>query len=153
MQSRAMKRARRTAVAVKDGAAILDFICKPSSKAALVALAKRGSPPVGAISAQLLQKFGSDVKLTPVKLFIGICVRAVLENEGFQVADKGVRLKDDPIFRTGSVYETVAQNRPESSDVLERVLASLSEADALWVARMLENSHPGILRKARTAEL
>src|SRR6476620_2437172 len=78
-------RARRTPVAVKDGAAILDFICKPRSKAALVALAKRCSPPVGAISAQLLQKFGPDVKLTPVKLFVGICVRAVLENEGFQV--------------------------------------------------------------------
>jgi hypothetical protein len=152
IRSRAMKRAWRTAVAVKDGAEILEFIAKPSSRASLVARAKHGSPPVGAISPQLLQKFGPDVKLTPVKLFIGTCVRAVLEEEGFRVSEKGVRLKNDEIFRTGSVYEPVAEDAPKSSkDLFETMLASLSEANALRVARLLEKSHPGILRKARTA--
>ena len=39
-----------------------------------------------------------------MKQSIGISVRAVLEEEGFHVIEKGVRLKKDPIFRTGSVY-------------------------------------------------
>jgi hypothetical protein len=153
MRSRAMKRAWRTAEAVKDGAAILEFISKPSSRVSLVARAKRGSPPVGAISTQLMEKFGANVKLTPVKLFIGTCVRAVLEEEGFRVAEKGVRLKNDEIFRTGSVYEPVVKDPPKSKDLFETMAASLSEADAVRAARILENFHPGVLRKARTAGL
>src|SRR3954454_4064172 len=119
MQSRAMKRAMRTAVAVKDGAEILDFISHPLVRASLIARAKRGSRPVGAISDRLLQKFGPDVKLTPVKLFVGLCVRALMEDAAFHGADKGLRQKHARIFRTGSVYEPVAKAPSKSRDLLE----------------------------------
>ena len=104
MESRSMKRARRTAVAVKDGPEILDYIAAPKSRGLLVSRAERGAPPVGAISESLLREFGRGVKLAPVKQFIGMCVRAVLEEEGYSVAEKGVRIKDDNVFSTGSVY-------------------------------------------------
>ena len=50
MESRSMKRARRTAVAVKDGPEILDYIAAPKSRGLLVSRAEQGAPPVGAIS-------------------------------------------------------------------------------------------------------
>lgn len=78
-------------------------------------------------------------------------MRAVLEEEGFRVAEKGVRLKADPIFRTGSVYEPVIKKQAKAKDLLETMLAVLTEAQAVQMAGMLEVSHPGILRKAMSA--
>jgi hypothetical protein len=146
--SRAMKRALRTAPAVRKGQEMLEIVAKPKTRALLASHAKRGSPPVGAISGQLLKRFGPDVKLAPVKQFIGICVRAVLEEEGYRVVEKGVRLNGDPVFRTGSVYEPITKEPAQTNDALEIMLAALSDSHALRVALILEKAHPGLLRKA-----
>jgi hypothetical protein len=146
LKSRAMTRAFRTASAVRNGAEILDFISSPKIRALLVTQAERGSPPVGAISAQLLRRFPREVKLAPVKQFIGMCVRAVLEEEGYRVAEKGVRLTDN-LFRTGSVYEPLATQSVKTDDPFETMLTALSEAQAIRAVRILEKAQPGLLRK------
>ena len=105
MESKAMRRAVRSARAVLHGVRILEFIRDPRTRQKLIAAAETGTPPTTAISSRLAELVGArDVKLQPVKQFAGVCVRAVLEEEGFQVAAKGVRVSNDPVFRTGSTY-------------------------------------------------
>lgn len=143
-----MKRAWRTAETLVQGPEILEFIAEPGTRDLLVSFAKAGRPPVTAISNQLFKRFGSDVTTATVKQAIGIGVRAVLEEEGYQVIEKGLRLKD-PVFRTGSIYARVDKPAaPKSQDMGEAMLASLNEAQALRAATVLEHQHPGVLRKA-----
>jgi hypothetical protein len=95
----------------------------------LVAAADSGAPPVTAISGKLLELVGpKDAKLTPVRQFTGLCVRAVLEEEGFELAEVGVRLSQDPVFRTGAVYRR--QSASESTDLLSRLVESLTDEEA-----------------------
>lgn len=142
-----MTRAVRTAVAVRHGPEILEFISSPKVRSALISQAKLGAPSVGAISDQLLTRFPRSIKLAPVKQFIGMCVRAVLEEEGYRVAEKGVRINGDKLFRTGSVYEPVsAEPNNMAKDPFETMLMALSKAQALRAMRILEKAHPGLLR-------
>jgi hypothetical protein len=127
--SRSMQRARRSARALLHGSEILQFIQAPKTRRLLIAAAESGAPAVTAISEKLLELVGpKDAKLAPVKQFAGLCVRAVLEEEGFEQADAGVRLSNDPVFRTGSVYRR--RRDSDSSDLLARFVASLTDDEA-----------------------
>jgi hypothetical protein len=64
------------------------------------------------VSGELHRRYGDDATIPAVKQSIGISIRAVLEDECFRVVEKGVPLKKDPIFRTGSVYAPVEQRPP-----------------------------------------
>jgi hypothetical protein len=66
----------------------------------------------------------------PLKQFAGLCVRAVLEEEGFEVAETGVRVSNDPIFRTGSTYQRVKAQKSASSSLLVRLIGALTEEEA-----------------------
>ena len=61
----------------------------------------------------------------PVRQFVGLVIRAILEEEGFRVAESGVRISRDPIFRTGAVYEAIADEKKAGS--LESLVAFLTE--------------------------
>jgi hypothetical protein len=105
--TRAMTRAKRAAHALHRGNEILDLVGQPAERAALIAAAEAGVAPISAVSEKLKAKIGDDINTLPVKSFVGICVRAVLEEEGFEVVQKGVRVSNDPVFRSGSVYRRV----------------------------------------------
>jgi hypothetical protein len=127
--SRTMQRARRSARAVKRGPEILAFVQAPKSRQLLVAAAGTGAPPVTAISGKLQALIGPEfAKLTPIRQFTGLCVRAVLEEEGFEVAEVGVRLSNDAVFRTGAVYRR--QSASDSRDLLSRFCENLTDEEA-----------------------
>jgi hypothetical protein len=154
--SRAKTRVLHASRAVKRGKAILDFISTPPVRELLVAEAERGLPPVGGISEPLLKKFGHDPKSReeivslPVKQFVGLCVRAVLQEEGFEVAQKGVRVYDaNRVFRVGSIYKRVGLERaealaPSQGDLAEAMFARMSDDEALRAIRLIEKTHPRI---------
>ena len=78
-----------------------------------------------------------DVKLQPVKQFAGVCVRAVLEEEGFQVAAKGVRVSKDPVFRTGSTYEQIPVGTTDKTTFLMRLVQCMTDEEAGEVLELL----------------
>jgi hypothetical protein len=141
-QSKAMRRAERAAAALVNGQAILETI--KAARRDLVAAAKQSGPPVAAVSETLLHKHGPEIKRTPVKQFVGLAVRAILEEAGFEVAYTGVRIKDDPVFRTGSVYRprTDDHEAPQQDDVLERMLRGLTPDQAARALRILLRRFP-----------
>jgi hypothetical protein len=126
-----------------------------------MAEADRGLPPVGALSERLLKKFGNDhearIKTLPVRQFIGMCTRAILEQAGYRVAQKGVRLNNNELFRVGSVYERIDMDpepntnpgNAQSLELGEAMLARLSDTEALRAIRLIEQTHPGLRKKTR----
>ena len=139
MSRKSMQRVERSARAVLHGAEILQFVKTPRIRAKLVAVAETGAPPVTAISSELINLVGGvDAKLTPIKQFTGRCVRAVLEEEGFSLAEAGVRLSKDPVFRTGSVYERASSlEKKGTTELLVRFITSLTDAEAKRALRLL----------------
>ncbi|WP_455960606.1 hypothetical protein [Methylorubrum aminovorans] len=111
---------------------ILELLFGAEIRKALVAAAEAGHPPVAAVSRELVERIGAEkASLTNVKQFIGLCIRAVLEEEGFAVEGAGVRLSHDPVFKTGSVYRRQdPQGSANASDLLLRFLESLNDEEA-----------------------
>jgi hypothetical protein len=127
MPSKSMRRATRSAPAIARGKEILGLITLQASRKKLVAAAEAGFPPVTAISAALAEALGpKTAKLPPNKRFAGLCVRAVLEDEGFMQAARGIRISNDPVFQSGSTYERVAVGKKASS-LLQRFVDCLSD--------------------------
>lgn len=94
-------RVERAAEALKNGQEFLALVRRHNKE--LIRAAERGVPPVSALSDALDGiEHASDL---PVRQFVGMAVRALLEENGFEVALSGVRLKNDKVFRTGSVYK------------------------------------------------
>ena len=104
MRSRAYSRAIRSAHAIDHGEDILAFVTSKGAVAALRTTADKGIPAVSAVSSALYERYRDYTKLAPVKTFIGQCVRAALEQEGYQVLERNVRLRNDKIFNRGTVY-------------------------------------------------
>jgi hypothetical protein len=137
--SKAMIRAQRSARRVPQGAKILEFVESARIRKMLVAAALQGEPPVAAISREFASLVGpKDAKLAQVKQYVGLCVGAVLEEEGFEVERSGVWLGDDPVFSTGSVYRKIpGDGSSKRGDLLERFVKALSEEEALRVQALL----------------
>ena len=128
-----MQRAERAARSVPKGQEILNFLREDKTRRTLTAAAAAGDPPVAAISRGLVERVGpKDVKSAQVKQFTGLSVRAVLEEEGFEVARTGVWLGDDPVFSTGAVYRKVTHQKTSAggSDLLDRLSRSLNDDEA-----------------------
>lgn len=126
--SKAMVRAQRAARRVPHGSEILEFLSSPKSRKALVAAAAEGEPPVAAISKEFAALVGpKDVKLAQVKQYAGLCIRAILEEEGFEIERTGVWLGDNPVFSTGAAYRKVAPSSgSRGRDFLERFVGMLN---------------------------
>ncbi len=139
LTSKAMKRAARSARAVIHGDRILAFVLEMKTRKLLVAAAKSGAPPVTALSKDLLKLIGAqDAKLTPVKQFVGLCVRAALQEEGFEVAETGVRVSNDPVFRTGATYQPIQSTKLTSSALLARIIENLTDEEASQAIELLK---------------
>ena len=126
---------------MRYGTEILEFVQETKARRLLVAAAESGAPAVTAISGKLPELVGPKyANLAPIKQFTGLCVRAVLEEEGFEVAQTGVRLSNDPVFRTASVYKrTIAIGNSDETELLERFIASLNDAEARQALKLLKN--------------
>ena len=143
MPGKSMRRVERSARAIIRGPEILQFVRTPQVRATLIAAAETGAPPVTAISAQLIKLVGEDdATLMPIKQFTGRCVRAVLEEADFELVETGVRLSNDPVFRTASVYKrNTASEKGDAAKLLVRFIASLTDAEARQAMRLLKKRH------------
>lgn len=129
MDSKVMRRAKRSARAVIHGSEILEFMNRTSTLALLMAAVNAGEPPVMAVSAGLIKICGeAKAKLPPVKQFAGLCIRAVLERKGYSVAETGVRVSNDPLFRTGATYKP-SDDVTGSDGLLSRFLHLLTDEE------------------------
>jgi hypothetical protein len=136
--SKAMRRATRSARAILHGPKILEQIQQTKVRRLLVAAAQSGVPPVTAISDKLLEILPrKDAKLTPVKQFTGLCVRAVLEEEGFDVAETGVRVSNDPVFRTGATYRRLVAGKSPAVALLSRIIQTLTDEEVEEAVKLL----------------
>jgi hypothetical protein len=136
--SKAMRRATRSARAILHGPKILEQIQQTKVRRLLVAAAQSGVPPVTAISDKLLEILPrKDAKLTPVKQFAGLCVRAVLEEEGFDVAETGVRVSNDPVFRTGATYRRPVAGKSPAVALLSRIIQTLTDEEVEEAVKLL----------------
>lgn len=144
MRTISMQRAERAATALVNGEAILRTL--NAARGRLVAAAKRSRPPVAAVSEILLEKHGAEIKRTPVRQFVGIAVRAILEEAGYEVAYTGVRINGDPVFRTGSVYKLREDNPAalEVDDALDRMMKYLTPNQARRAFRALRRYFPNL---------
>jgi len=128
-----MKRARRAARSVTNGPQIMRRLEEPDARALLVEGAEEGIPSVSKVAPILLSEFNTtEIKLAPVKTLIGLCVRAILAEEGYERIERGVRTDaDDELFSTGSVYAKAdvddAEPEADGTDDLIELLASVSE--------------------------
>ena len=141
MLSRSMQRVERSARALKRGQELLDLIRASGTRERLVKAADAGVPPVTAISADAVALVGKGAaKLSPIKQFMGLSVRAVLEEEGFELERTGVRVYD-PIFKRGSVYRRINKKQSrDSSDILAGFIRSLNKTNAVR-AQLLLREH------------
>jgi hypothetical protein len=158
-----MQRAARTATALPIGLAILEML--QEERLALIAAAEQQRPPVSAVSALLLARFGAaEMKRALARQIVGLGVRAVLDEAGFEVSHAGVRLKDDVLFSTGSSYRRRSNtaDAPDACGVFDRMAKALTLDDARRALRALllhfpqlraeaadSNSHRGQSEKAR----
>lgn len=124
-------RIERAARRVHRGSELLAFLSQPKRRKALIERALIGEPSVSAVSQELVRLLGpKDAKSILIKQFIGRCVSAILEEEGFAVDRSGVWLNDDPMFSTGTVYRKLAEApHSRSSDLLERLVDVLSQEE------------------------
>ncbi len=58
-----------------------------------------------------------NLRQSPVKTLIGLCVRAILAEEGYERVERGVRTEaDGELFMTGSVYSKAEVEDEDGAD-------------------------------------
>jgi|SRR5665213_1612738 len=152
MISKAMRRVERSAKVLMGGDKILRLARQPAIRKKLVKAARSGEPPITAISQSAMALLGKEaVSTSSIKQFIGLCVRAVLEEEGFEPARAGVRVYD-PIFKRGSVYRRLNENKgSDASDILDIFLRVLNKAEAVRGRDILNDHIDRLNRNARAS--
>jgi hypothetical protein len=128
----------RAAQAVSRGLEMLALA--EESKSALVAAAEAKKPPVTVLAPIVGNALGAELlRQHAVRRFLGLAVSSVLAEQGFEVARKGVRLRDDPVFTTASLYRRAGQlPLIEAPDILERMLAGLTKPEQLRALKFLQ---------------
>lgn len=136
----ALQRARQLARASPLLSDIHAVILSEEMRACLLAAAQARQAPVGAISAALVERFGRDSFASiAARQFVGFAVAARLEALNFVPDGTRVRIKGDPIFSSGALFQRAAEP-PRSSveDLLARLVASLTDAEAIVLAALLD---------------
>lgn len=123
-----IRKARRGAKSIVGGDELLKVLTSGPCIIALEQGVKEEVPPVSKISQMLVEKFpdkSPDLKALPVRQFIGSTVRAILSERGYLVDESGVRIPNDPIFKSGSTYRKT-DDEEEEDDLLKRFVEMLS---------------------------
>lgn len=146
------KRVQRAARSVLMGPEIVDRLEEPDARALLVEGAQENMPSVSKVAMLLRDKFTAAVMTQPpVKTLVGMAVRAILAEEGYERVERGVRTDRtvDPVFSTGSVYALIKEDDEpveiDEENELVELLATvgeklLSESGRRRVAARLEAS-------------
>lgn len=138
MNRKLWTRAARMAKSDPNRRLVWDFLRRDHT-ATLVTAADLGAVPVTAISTALLERFGAEVLDPPsMRQFIGIAVSAILQEEGFIVDRTGVRLRGDPLFGAGALFERagVAPVERENS-LLARLIDALDAEELRFAERRI----------------
>jgi hypothetical protein len=127
--SKLRKRVRRAARSVRQGLEILDRLDEPDARALLVEGADESVPSVSKVASLLVDDFTAAVmSQPPVKTLVGMAVRAILAEEGYERVERGVRTDRsiDTVFSTGSVYAKIEpDDEPEELDGQEELIELL----------------------------
>ncbi|GLI94681.1 hypothetical protein [Methylocystis echinoides] len=137
-----MIRARRTAASTQMGRELLEFIESPEISAKLKDAARKGEPPAGAISPDLLARFAATIREDAVKRRAGLFIAAVLDAAGFAVVRANVRIKDR-VFSTASIYAP-RPPEPEPEDLITRIANSMTETEAYQIIGALTERFPSL---------
>lgn len=148
MESKAALRAQRLAASVSNGDAI--FATLRDALPQMIQAAERALPAVTAVSDTLSKKFPEDMASTPVRQFVGLAIRAIMEGAGYEVAQQGIRVNEDPLFSVGAVYRRRADAKSEGEDdPLVQMLTALSPTQAKRAFQILAQKYPDLLSTGR----
>ncbi|WFS69557.1 hypothetical protein CFBP4996_26560 (plasmid) [Agrobacterium leguminum] len=123
-----IRKAHRSAKSIKGGDELLKVLTSGPYMTALEQGVAEEVPPVSKISHMLKERFPGDepdLKATTVRQFIGATVRAILSDLGYVVDESGIRIPNDPVFRTGSTYRKTSEEE-EDDDILKRIVDVLN---------------------------
>jgi hypothetical protein len=141
-----VKRAKRTAASTERGAELLAFLQRPEITRKLMAAARAGTPPAGAISGDLLANFEPSIHKPEVKRRVGLFIAAVLEDRGFRVAQSNVRMKDG-LFTSGACYAARTAAGADPVDLMARLAEAFTEDEARRMVRLLLTRFPEHTRR------
>jgi len=132
------RRVYRASRAEPRGSEIVALLKAPDVRSELIKAADAGVAPVSALAPFLTGRFQPDLLAQhSVRRFIGLVCSAVLAEEGFEVAQT-VRLRENPIFVTGAVFRRVPAPASNATDVLERMLMSLTKEEKHRALKLLQ---------------
>jgi hypothetical protein len=122
-------RLRRLTRTVPEGEKVLALLAREAPR--LIRAADSGIPPVSAVSAKLYQLFPTATRSVSFRQFVGIAVKAVLEDHGFAVEKAGIKLRGDKVFVTGSSYRRLPMPEIRSTEqsLLSRLLGVMTPAE------------------------
>lgn len=122
------RKARRASKSIVGGDALWSALNDTSTIALMVEAIAEEVPPVSKISETLMETVGDEValKALPVRQFIGMAVKAILAKEGYEVMETGVKIADDPIFRSGATYQRVEEPEDDTDDLLSRLVNAMN---------------------------
>ncbi len=126
-----IRKARRASQSIVDGDKLFAKLTSTPYVEAMEKGVIESVPPVSKISRMLQEHFPEEPKLNvlPVRQFIGMAVRAILSEKGYEVEERGVRISGDPVFRSGSTYRLSTTDDEEDDDILARFVGMLSVAE------------------------
>jgi hypothetical protein len=135
-----LTRATRMSRTVSYDGEILKAIQSPEARTLLARAAAQGIMPLNAISELLLARLGPEAfKERRALQYCGTVARAVLAEEGFEVAQANVRVRGDPLFKSGAIYHRVSDAPPAPAPLIIRLLDTLSLDEAEAARVHLEN--------------
>lgn len=123
-----IRKAHRSAKSIVGGEELLKALTSGPYITALEQGVKEEVPPVSKISHMLAERFPGDapnLKAMPVRQFIGSAVRAILSDKGYVVEESGIRIPNDPVFKSGSTYRKTDEEE-EDDDILKRFVDMLN---------------------------
>lgn len=135
---RGLAKARHSAKAFgESGEGILRLV--EANKRLLTQGADEGVPPVSKIGAVLKAEYESEMKLLPVRQWVGSLVRAILAVEGYEVDQAGIRFTD-PVFKSGSTYRRISEPNeldPALDSFLRRLVKVMTPSEKAALQRVL----------------
>jgi hypothetical protein len=127
----------RAAGNIRGGVAIVEYCSSPEGRWRLTTAADAGLVPVTAVSEKLLELVGRPaLESLATRQFCGRVVKAVLAEEGFVVAQTGIRVPHDPIFAAGSIYKRRTTTPLSAADesIMQRFVDCLAPDELRWIA-------------------
>jgi len=141
-----MKRARQMARANTLWSAIFTWLGQRKIRDLMVQASDQQKQALAAVVTLLHAQFGADLDDRSARVFVGVAVAGVMEEEGFDVLSKGDRMPANPVgFRTAARYVRLPVAAPAQAeaedgadeDILLTMLAALSVRQRRLLVKMI----------------